>query len=157
MTSRAENSVAIERRIDASPEIVFSFFTDPERYRRWQGKQAELDPRPDGVFRVTVSGRTRTVASGRFIRVEPSRRITFTWGWEQADGLPDDMRVPPGTTTVDVELIPDGDGTLVRLRHGDLPSAPARHFHSWGWDLSFDRLVLVAQGRPPGPDPFADM
>jgi uncharacterized protein YndB with AHSA1/START domain len=157
MTTRAKDAVEIERRVAARPEIVFAYFTDAAKYERWQGNHATLDPVPGGRFEVTVSGQTKTVAKGVYVEVDPPRRVVFTWGWVQADWLPDGMRVPPGSTTVEVTLVPDGDGTILRLRHGGLPSAAVRQFHTWGWDLSLDRLVLASEGSDPGPDPFAEM
>ena len=57
MTRRAHTSagteVVLERRIAAPPDIVFAYFTDPERYRLWQGIAVELQPRIGGVLRVT--------------------------------------------------------------------------------------------------------
>jgi hypothetical protein len=67
------------------------------------------------------------------------------------------MHIRPGSTTVEVTFTPDGDGTLLRVRHGDLPTDAACQFHAWGWNLTLDRLVLAAQGGDPGPDPFAEM
>jgi uncharacterized protein YndB with AHSA1/START domain len=43
-----EAIVTVERWIDASPETVFSFFSDPGRWLSWQGVTAEIDPRPGG-------------------------------------------------------------------------------------------------------------
>jgi hypothetical protein len=57
-------------------------------------------------------------ASGRFLDVDPPRRIVFSWGWE-IERSP----LPPGTSVIEVELIPHGDGTLIRLTHHDLPPA----------------------------------
>jgi uncharacterized protein YndB with AHSA1/START domain len=91
-------------------------FADPWRWLQWQGLEAELDPRPGGVFRMNVRG--DGWAGGRFLQVDPPRRIVFTWGWE-IERSP----LPPGTSVVEVELIPQGDGTLVRLTHRDLPPA----------------------------------
>ena len=54
----------------------------------------------------------------RFLQVDPPRRIVFTWGWE-IERSP----LPPGTSVVEVELIPQGDATLIRLTHRDLPPA----------------------------------
>ena len=48
-------------------------------------------------------------------------------------------------------LIPDGEGTLVRLAHRDLP-AEARDSHRAGWTHYLDRLAIVAPGGDPGPD-----
>ena len=68
----------VERRIKASPETVFRFFTDPERWLRWQGVTAEREPRPGGRFRMDVRGDGH--ASGQFLEVVPARRVVFTWG-----------------------------------------------------------------------------
>ena len=46
-----------ERQIDARPETVFAFFTDPEKLTRWLASEATLDPRPGGVCLQTHIGR----------------------------------------------------------------------------------------------------
>ena len=140
--------VELERRIAAPRETVFAFFTDPERYRRWQGVDAELDPRPGGVFRVMMTGETGQVVRGEYVEVTPPHRVVFTWGYEGNEGL------PPGGSTVEVVLEPDGDGTVLTLRHQGLPSDTACRLHVWGWDLTLDRLTAAASGADPGPNPF---
>ncbi len=47
------------------------------------------------------------IASGRFVELVPEQRLVFTWGWE-GEAPP----VPPGSTTVVIELEPDPSGTL---------------------------------------------
>ena len=145
----SSGSEALERqvRIAARPETVFSFFTDPEKMVRWKGIEASLDPRPGGVYRVNMNG--RDVASGQYVEVVPHTRVVFTWGWE-GEGT----AFPPGSSTVEISLIPDGDGTIVRLRHLGLP-ADQRDPHQEGWDHYLARLTTVAEGRDPGPDPWA--
>jgi uncharacterized protein YndB with AHSA1/START domain len=69
-----------EIRVEASPETVFPYFTDPERMVRWKGTEATLDPRPGGVYRVLVGG--EHVARGEYVEVVPYSRVAFTWGWE---------------------------------------------------------------------------
>ena len=140
--------LTVRRSIKARPVTVFGFFTDLDRWLSWQGITAEIDPRPGGVFRMNVRG--DGWASGRFTAVEPYRRIAFTWGWEAA-GSP----VPPGSSTVEVILEPDGDdGTLLTLIHSGLP-LPAVDLHRSGWDHYLDRLVVRSAGGDPGPDPTA--
>jgi len=156
MTPRTD-SLEIERRIAARPETVFSFFVDPERYRRWQGIEAELDPRPGGIFHITVTGRSRTVVLGEFVEIDPPRRLVFTWGWKQFDGMPEGMLVGPRSTTVEVTLTEEGEGTLLRLRHTGLPTDAALQFHSVGWNTTMDRLVVVSEGGDPGPYPFQEI
>lgn len=122
-----------------------SFFTDPDRMIQWKGIEATLDARPGGVYRVNING--RDVARGEYLEVTPHSRIVFTWGWPQS-------QLPPGSSTVEVALIPDGDGTIVRLRHLGLP-ADQRETHALGWEHFLDRLSLAAEGRSPGRDPWA--
>jgi len=42
--------LVVEARVEAPQEVVFSFFTEPEKYRRWKGQEAELDPRQGGYL-----------------------------------------------------------------------------------------------------------
>ncbi len=143
--TESRQTVELERRLDAPPETVFPFLVDPERYVRWQGVEAELDPRPGGIFRVRVDA--RQVARGQFVEVESPHRVVFTWGWE---GNPD---VPPGSTTVELTLEADGDGTLLRLRHSGLPNEAAAILHRDGWTMFTQRLAVVIAGGDPGPMP----
>jgi uncharacterized protein YndB with AHSA1/START domain len=141
---------AVEReiRIDAAPETIFEFLVEPDKMPLWMGRKAELEPRAGGVYRVDING--EYIANGEFVEVDPPRRVVFTWGWE-GDGT----AVPPGTSTVEITLAPEGDSTLVRLVHTDLPEAE-REPHGHGWDLYMERLALVAVGKDPGPDPNAN-
>ena len=139
--------VTVRRAIRARPATVFSFFTDRDRWLSWQGVVAEIDPRPGGIFRMNVRG--DGWASGRFTAVEPYHRIAFTWGWEGADSP-----VPPGSSTVEVTLEPQGDGTLLTLVHTGLP-LPALDMHRDGWNHYLDRLTIRAAGGDPGPDTTA--
>jgi len=136
----------VETRVQASPDVVFAFFIDPDKYRRWQGRGAELDPHPGGTYRVDMD-RTNVVL-GEYVEVDPPNRVVFTWGFEGNPAL------PPGASRVEVTLIPDGDGTIVRLRHSGLPDEEAREQHLMGWRLFLDRLALAASGRDPGPAPL---
>ena len=75
-----------EVHIDAEPETVFAFFTDPDKMIQWKGRRAELDPRPGGVYRVDVTG--EHVARGEYVELDPPHRVVFTWGWEGGDAVP---------------------------------------------------------------------
>ncbi len=135
-----------EIRIQASPETVFEFFTDPDLMKRWKGVEAELDPRPGGVYRVTVL--PVAIARGEYVRVERPKFVSFTWGWE-GEG----QAVPPGSSLVEVSLRPDGDATVLTLRHTSLPSEDMASQHEKGWTHYLGRLEIAATGGYPGPDP----
>lgn len=138
--------VVVTRLIAASPATVFSFFTDVERWTSWQGVDGELDARPGGIFRIRMPG--AQVASGRFLEVVPEQKLVFTWGWE-GDAPP----VPPGSTTVTIELEPNESGTLLRLTHGPLFPPPVAEHHRQGWERYVERLRVRAEGGDPGSDP----
>jgi uncharacterized protein YndB with AHSA1/START domain len=146
------NAVEREVKIDASPQTVFSYFVDPAKMSRWFGTSAELDPRPGGIYRVKIN--EQIVARGEYVEVEADRRVVFTFGWEAEEGSESYQAVAPGSSTVEVALEPDGEGTLVRFRHLDLPE-DAREMHGQGWDLYLGRLAQAAAGGDPGPDPNA--
>jgi uncharacterized protein YndB with AHSA1/START domain len=145
VTAEPDRDVVVERWIAAPPATVFSYFADPDRWLQWQGVAAVIQPWAGGVFRMNVRG--DGFASGRFVEVRPPERIVFTWGWEASED------VPPGSTTVEVDLLPEGEGTRVRLRHRDLPSAAAVAQHRAGWEHYLDRLAVRGTGADPGPDP----
>jgi uncharacterized protein YndB with AHSA1/START domain len=145
------SSYETEVRIKAERETVFGFFTDPEKVVRWMGTAATLDPRPGGIFRLTTPAEPNVV-EGRYVEVLPPERLVFSWGW-RSFGY-GDPPLEPGASTVEVTLVPDGDHTVVHLKHRDLPPE-ALDFHRGGWSHYLPRLAIAAAGGDPGVDPLA--
>jgi len=139
-----------EVRIEATPQDVFPYFTDPGKLVLWKAVAAQSDARPGGRFRLDITGRG-DVAWGEYLEIDPPHRLTFTWHWENelADGQP-----PPAPSVVEVTLTPDGTGTLLRLVHRGVPRAN-RDGSAAGWTHYLARLARVAAGHDPGPDPWA--
>jgi uncharacterized protein YndB with AHSA1/START domain len=130
--------------VDARPETIFDLLTVAGEHVRWMGTEAELDPRPGGAYRVLVAGQHPAV--GEFVEVVINERVVFTFGWD-APGNP----VPPGSSTIEISLHPEGDKTRVRLVHRDLPEGMVgEHTHGWGHYLS--RLSAAASGVELAPD-----
>lgn len=141
--------VVVERWLAAPPERVWAYFTDGELWARWQGTAGSVDPRPGGaiVLRMgDVSGEAG--ARGEFVILERPTRLVFTWAWVAAPF----GDVPPGSTTVEVELVAEGGGTRLRLTHSGLPNG-LEGVHDEGWRLYLERLGTVLEGGEPGPDP----
>jgi uncharacterized protein YndB with AHSA1/START domain len=74
-------------------------------------------------------------------------RVVFTWGWE-GPGSP----VPPGSTTVTVELAPDAAGTRLTLTHTGLAPQAVLEHHRAGWERYTERLRIRVEGGDPGTD-----
>jgi len=138
----ALDAKVIERviTIDAPPETVFRLLTDPVQYVQWKGSLAELEPRRGGGFRVEF-GSAKDIAAGKYVEVVRDRGVGFRWGWEGNE------MVPPGSSTVEIDLQPMGSGTRLRLVHRGLPQE-AIASHTEGWDYFLPRLTDVAEGRP---------
>jgi uncharacterized protein YndB with AHSA1/START domain len=132
-------------RIDASPPEVFPYLTDADLIVRWMGDWAELQPKPSGTLAINING---IPIRGEYLVVDPPNRVVFTWGAAGNDAL------APGSTTVEIVLHADGDGTLLELAHRDLPPEDVPQ-HGIGWGHFLERLAVAAPGGDPGPDPWA--
>jgi uncharacterized protein YndB with AHSA1/START domain len=134
--SASTQPVVASVRIAAPPDVVFPYFTDPLLATKWIAQSAELDPRPGGLFHIVVEGNP---ARGAFVEVDPPRRVVFTWGIDGNEHL------PPGSSTVEVELVAEGDETVVTLTHRDLPD-DFTATHLSGWTEFLGKLGSVAAG-----------
>jgi uncharacterized protein YndB with AHSA1/START domain len=147
VTNAPKDAVAFQAVVPAPPQEVFRWFVRPELLVRWIGINAQLDPQPGGRFRFEITD--GQWCSGRYLEVVPGRRVVVTWGWDSG-AIP----VPPGSSTVTVDLLGHPEGTLVRLVHSGL-APEARRLHAEGWSRFLPRLAAVVAGRGPGEDPTA--
>jgi uncharacterized protein YndB with AHSA1/START domain len=138
-----DDAITVEQFSKAPQETVYRHLVESDLWVLWQGVSATLEPRPGGLFRMeTPDGRT---ARGQFIELVPTERVVFSWGWTDMPGL------PPGSTTVEIDLIPRDDGTLIRLRHLGLAPEEAA-MHDMGWQHYLQRLSSASAGEVVGPD-----
>jgi uncharacterized protein YndB with AHSA1/START domain len=133
-----------ETHVPAPPAAVFALLTDPEKLLRWMGTEAQLEPHRDGLYLVNVTG--ARFARGCFREVVPVHRLAYSFGWDGSEA------VPPGSSLVEIDLIEQPDGTLLRLTHTGLPDAEQCAGHAKGWAHYLARLAVVAAGGDPGPD-----
>jgi uncharacterized protein YndB with AHSA1/START domain len=130
--------------VRAEPERVFAYFTEPAAIVRWMGDYALLDATPGGEFAVDING---VPVRGRYLEVEPPRRLLISWGHAGSEHL------PPGASTVEVLLVAAGAGTDVTVVHRGLPE-PDVAGHARGWRHFLGRLAIAGAGGDPGPDPL---
>ena len=127
-------TVAIQRRLDATPDRVIRCWTDPDELMRW------FPVRVDGSL--AVGTRTTLVWPREQVwwevtdLVTPSRFV-FRWPWDADDSL---------VTTVTVALEAEGSGTRLLLTDGPFPidrpgglDAWAEALEGWGEALTLLR------------------
>ena len=134
-----------ETHIAAPPAAVFALLTDPDKILRWMGTAAQIDAQPGGLYLVNVTG--ARCARGTFREVVPVHRLAYSFGWDDSE------EVPPGSSLVEIDLLEQPDGTLLRMTHTGLPTAEQCASHADGWAHYLGRLAVTAAGRDPGPDP----
>src|SRR5436189_1852930 len=101
-----------ETHIPAPPAAVFALLTDPEKILRWMGTEAQMEPKQGGLYLLNVGA--NRVARGSFREVVPVHRLAYSFGWDGSEA------VPPGSSLVEIDLIEEKDGTLLRFTHSGL-------------------------------------
>jgi uncharacterized protein YndB with AHSA1/START domain len=141
-------TVRRETHIAAPPATVFAFLIDPEKIMSWMGAEATTAPHEGGIYLlkdVGGHGQGRT-ARGAFREVVPVHRLAYSFGWEGDDAM------PPASSLVEIDLIDQDGGTLLRLTHSRLPDAARHAAHGKGWAHYLGRLAVAASGGNPGVD-----
>lgn len=131
-----------KRHIDAEPEVLFRFLTEPERLTRWMCSEATTDPRPGGInhqTHVEKNGKQHLMRS-EFIEVEFPRLVSFTFDFLDEKG---NHRENPGIVTI--ELAPAGSGTDLKLTHSGITDAQWNGTYG-GWDTHLDKLSGIDFG-----------
>jgi uncharacterized protein YndB with AHSA1/START domain len=136
-----------EIHVAAPPATVFAFLTDPQKIVRWMGVEAATEAHPGGLYLLKgVGGDHARAARGEFREVVPVHRLAYSFGWEGGE------EVPPGSSLIEIDLVDQDSGTLVRMTHSGLPNAAQCTAHDRGWAHYLGRLAIAAAGRDPGVD-----
>jgi uncharacterized protein YndB with AHSA1/START domain len=129
--------------------VVYDVISSPEHLREWWPDDAELDPVPGATGTATFGDPTALEAKIvplTVLEADPPRRFAFRWAYD--DG--------PATETnsflVTFDLIPSGDGTLLRFKETGFRERgweaavleEAYLDHVRGWDHFLPRLVTYA-------------
>ena len=108
-----ELKVETELWVDAPPDRVFEWLTDPRALERWWGEEggqqfldAEVDLRPGGRYLFRIESRRGLMGrvQGEYMVVEPGRQLLCTWLADWAGDAPCFLRF---------RLEPEGRGTRV--------------------------------------------
>ncbi|MBN9738394.1 MULTISPECIES: SRPBCC family protein [unclassified Pseudonocardia] len=128
------HTIVLNRLYPASPEEVWSAWTDPERLARWF-EPVSGDLHEGGRYRLEDSGTVGTVE-----RCARPRALRVTWEYEGS------------ISAVELTLTPAGDETELELRH-EVPDD--EHWARFGpaaggigWDFSLLPLAMHLAGDP---------
>jgi uncharacterized protein YndB with AHSA1/START domain len=137
-------SLTITRRLKAAPAKVFGALIDPDQVALWFGfgepkdKVVEIDPRVGGAYHFGFPGQggDRNDVMGVYKEISPVDRLVFSWHWKST---------PERESQVTVDLVPDGEGTVLTLLHEHFYDETARDQHQMGWTHGLDQLQALVQ------------
>lgn len=133
-------TVEIDRVLAATPERVFRALTDPEQFAAWfwpprMEPTAAIEPRVGGEWRIS-SAPMEMAAGGEYREFGPDL-LAWTWQWDGEEH---------GSIVV-VTLVPEGEGTHLRVRHDELAPSEAES-HAEGWESCLERLPAFLAEEP---------
>lgn len=140
-----ERTLSMAHTFEASPERLFAAWTDPDQFVQWFGPHGmtitfcEFDLRVGGTWRLEAEGLgTRRALSGRYVEIDPPRRLVFTWAWHETGDLATSRE---HETTVALEFKPVGRRTELTLTQSRFRDRTGTDNHRWGWTQSFEKLA----------------
>lgn len=137
-------TITVSRRIAASAERLFDAWLDPAALAVWMRRdggeptRVVADPRVGGSFSFTMRDRFgENVHLGTYRVIDRPHALEFTWR-SHATNTADSV--------VRVTFEPDGDGTVVEVRHERLPDAESAQQHEAGWTEILGQLRRTMNG-----------
>jgi glutathione S-transferase len=133
------------RRFVARRDVVFGAISQAEHMQHWMCPagfsvpSAQADAREGGRYRVEMLSPEgqRFVVGGRYLVIERPARLAFTWTWEPPHSMAN------VETIVTIQLIQQGDETILTMTHTGLPNETERAEHEQGWTGAYVSLEKV--------------
>lgn len=157
----SQDSVTIERTLDAPVSLVWQMWTDPDQFAAWYGPDAstipfaQMDVRVGGRRHIciqvtTPAGSMQMWFTGEYRDVVENELLTYTESMSNENGDildPSHLGMPPGyptTTEVRIEFQDLGGTTRMIMTHygvaADSPGAT-------GWTMALDKLFTLVEAR----------
>jgi uncharacterized protein YndB with AHSA1/START domain len=117
--------LTVEQAMAASADLLYEAWTTG--FERWLAAPGTLQSQGEAntpYFFEAIFDGMRFPHYGRFLRLERDRQVELTWLTIPTQGA---------ETVITIDLIPDGDGTRLRLTHAGFPDAESRDEHEAAW------------------------
>ena len=149
-TAGGNGHVEIRQVVEASRDVAFEAWTQPEHVRRWWTPNAttvctlcEIDLRVGGRYRIHMhddAEQSTCKVEGEFLEVAAPHRLVYTWNAETHQG-----RVTNTLVTVEFRRKSDRSTEIV-LRHDRLPDTPIRRGHRETWEKMLESFARHRRG-----------
>ncbi|MEM1028546.1 MAG: SRPBCC domain-containing protein [Planctomycetota bacterium] len=151
-------SIRLNKLVRATPERVYEALTTPEQYPHWFAPGPKencgnvvIEPWVGGRFRfeMTAGDGSQHVGVGEFTEVVESRKLSYTWTWENNPDFGGNSVVTWELFEADNPYEPGAPATEIVLTHDKLPTAAERSEHTGGWWNCLRALGYHVRGVDP--------
>lgn len=142
------------RLIAAPADAIYAAFVDPVALVAWlppegmTGRALQFEPREGGRYRIELTYRSKgagktsaysDISAGRFLALEPGRRIVQSGEFESDD--PDFA----GEMVLTWAFAPEGDATRVMVTAENVPAGISAEDHAAGLASSLENLARLVE------------
>ncbi|NTV37330.1 MAG: hypothetical protein HGA53_10290 [Anaerolineaceae bacterium] len=123
-------SLEVSVMLTATADEIYRGWLDSKIHSEFTGSAAEVDPAVGGSF-TAWEGYIR----GKNLILEPAKRIVQSWRTSDfAESDPDSM--------IEITFQPGHDGTLLLLKHTEIPDGQAAQYEEGWQDFYFDPMQV---------------
>lgn len=146
MPSTTVPALVLRRVYRATPKRVYEAWTNPELAKQFLCPESvsiadvAMDVRVGGSYHIVMQKEDgeRLTVRGTYRDVQPAKRLSMTWKWEEDD--PKDEY----DTVLTVEFAPADGGTELTLTHEGFLKEENRANHEYGWTSILDKLTNLS-------------
>ena len=146
MPSTTVPALVLRRVYRATPQRVYEAWTNPELAKQFLCPESvtiadvAMDVRTGGSYHIVMQKEDgeRLTVRGTYRDVQPAKRLSMTWKWEEDD--PKDEY----DTVLTIEFAPVDGGTELTLTHEGFQKEQNRSNHEYGWTSILDKLTKLS-------------